>query len=318
MKLWKSALAIALGTLALINTIWSAGLIPVAGTFVRIRSASSIRVMRSIRVQDGFVGASCFSSDDQRLVFYSVGEHGALQAVDVRTGRTAWSQSPVDRITGCTIDPARKLVLTADENGVIQTRRLSDGSSKGKIGTNATSTSAAFSINGALCALSNETGVEVLNLSTGKLVFRAACAGANHVALDRNGRLLACTGSDGGRIWRVSDGRQLLKFGSGETYGVALSSDGCLLAYSTNDNAIHVIRSADGKTLRTLPNGVTGTDEFAFSLSGKQLLIAGYRGYLWDLGTGRRRDISAPYVVNSVAYSPNGKLVATGENFHPH
>lgn len=284
----------------------------ISGTFVRIRSSADLRVLRTIRISDGFVNALCVSPDDHTLVFSN---YDALRAVDVSSGRVVWSLSAgTDTpVSACIVTPDGKRLLVADRGGVIRIRMMSDGGLERTLTTGAGGGRASFSSNAEFCALLSGTGVEVWNVRSGKMVCRVVFASADYVALDRAGKLLACTG---GGVWRVGDGRLLRRFGRGDDSCVAFSPDSRLLAYATSTNGIDVVKAAGGKPVRALTDlCVSG---LAFSPKGRQVLIAGYRGYLWDLGSGRRRDISDPYVVNAAAYSPSGRLIVTGENFHPH
>jgi WD40 repeat protein len=149
------------------------------------------------------------------------------------------------------------------------------------------------------------------------------------VAFSPDGRLLASNYLGQIRLWEVATG-SLVRSLSGHTSSVtsvAFSPDGRLLASGSGygDNTIKLWEVATGREVRTLsgPGGVTSV---AFSPDGR-LLASGFCGFLevpggcvrgeiklWDVASGRevRTLTGHTFYVRSVAFSPDGRLLASG------
>ena len=157
--------------------------------------------------------------------------------------------------------------------------------------------------------------------------------GAVHsVAFSPYVNLVASGGNDGNtRLWRVSDGRELRTLpGTGRSLSVAFSPDGSLLASLDNDSIL-LRRVSDGGVQMRLSRQFMGeVNSVAFSHDGALLASGSSNNYvrLWRLSDGglmwelRKRPevlemdssgISIEQIL-SVAFSPNGALMASGSN----
>jgi WD40 repeat protein len=161
----------------------------------------------------------------------------------------------------------------------------------------------------------------------------SGCDGVAVVAFSRDGQLLA-TGGCGVQLFRVSDGMlvQALNGSAPASRSVAFSPDRQTIAagsaftdaYSGQcvDCTIKLWRLSDGALLQTIDGNNNGINSIAFAPDG-QFIIDGssertYSGVvrLWRLSDGMlvryfNQDPSNVYsFINSVAYSPKGKLFA--------
>ena len=139
-----------------------------------------------------------------------------------------------------------------------------------------------------------------------------------------DGTLLATASQDGtAKVWDTRTGEVLRTFfGHGDAvFDVAFNPDGKRVATGGMDGNVRVWEAISGKELLTLPieGGVSGVAPggVAFSLDGMRVAVAenGSQAVeVWNAVTGEvllRKDQSlAP--VDDIAFSPNGKLAATG------
>lgn len=120
------------------------------------------------------------------------------------------------------------------------------------------------------------------------------------------------------KLWEVATGREArtLTAPKGWILGVAFSPDGQMLATAGSDGSVILWDRAGGSRLRTLswPDWIWA-DSVAFSPDGKLVASGGSNGTirLWETATGNEvRTLPHDKKVNSVAFSPNGGLLAVG------
>jgi WD40 repeat protein/uncharacterized caspase-like protein len=187
-----------------------------------------------------------------------------------------------------------------------------------------------------------------VNAQQPELVVQTGHIGAVlSVAFSPDGMVLASGGDDHSiKLWEVETGRKLrtLTGHPGSVSSVAFSPDGKVLA-SGGSKTIKLWEVATGRELRTLTGHLSRVSSVAFSPDGKVLasggngpLLSNGRGSpirLWEVETGRELrsfkghleisftppGYSGPqtfetlsYYVTSIAFSPDGKVLASGSH----
>jgi len=133
------------------------------------------------------------------------------------------------------------------------------------------------------------------------------------VAFSPDGRLLA-TGSYNGaaRLWEVASGEERARLAhDDEVHEVAFSPDGRLLATASVDTTVRLWEVASGQEHARLAHkgGVYGV---SFSPDGGSLATASDgAAQLWEVASRKQRARLAHDGVTAVAFSPDGRLLAT-------
>ena len=138
------------------------------------------------------------------------------------------------------------------------------------------------------------------------------------VAFSPDGKTIASGNEKEIGIWDVATGNQLrsLLGHSGNIHSLAFSPDGKVLASGGEDETIKLWDAATGKQLHSLNNG--WVTSLAFSPNGKEL-VSNAKGNikLWDISNGNElRSIKVESGASSVAFAPDGKLIASGSDDH--
>jgi WD40 repeat protein len=153
------------------------------------------------------------------------------------------------------------------------------------------------------------------------------------VAYSPDGVRIATAGDDRiARIWNASSGQLLLtlKGHTDRIWSLAFSPDGKRLVTGSLDSTAKVWDANNGTALRTLSGHRDMILSVAFSPNGKLVATASadHTAMLWDVDLGQRdtggRNVTAPLqelrghsnFVYAVAFSPDGKFLATGSADH--
>jgi RNA polymerase sigma factor (sigma-70 family) len=149
---------------------------------------------------------------------------------------------------------------------------------------------------------------------------------AMSVAFSPDGKLLAAGRYDHTvKLWDVATGKEKSSFNghTGPVFSVSFSPDGKTLASGSGDGTVRLWDVATGKEKATLLKDAHWLLCVAFSPDGRTL-AAGilpndkdkkeYVVKLWDVKSGKERDVLTGYrdmAISSLAFSPDGKLLAT-------
>jgi len=156
--------------------------------------------------------------------------------------------------------------------------------------------------------------------------LRGTLPGAHGLlGFDRNGNL-ACYGPTGGvHLWSVPEGKRLASFGDDEPaipwpvaysqnhYFGALSPDGRHVAYA-NDRGTRMWSVADGRLTASIDARTFLWFRMSFSPDGCLLATTDVNGKcrFWSVPSGKLLATLDDYAMHMVAFSPDGRIFATG------
>jgi WD40 repeat protein len=176
----------------------------------------------------------------------------------------------------------------------------------------------AFSPDGKTLASGHYDKVEIWDIATGKLLhtLRAHTAAVQGVAFSPDGRTVASAGFDGRLcLWNPQRGklRQALTDNGRSLWAIAFAPDGRTLATADGDGKVNLWEVRSGGLRRSfLGHGWLTT--VAFAPDGRTVASgagpADAKVRLWDVGTGAVRGLAADCEVQSIAFTPDGKLLA--------
>ncbi|MEH1859123.1 MAG: serine/threonine-protein kinase [Nostoc sp.] len=130
----------------------------------------------------------------------------------------------------------------------------------------------------------------------------------NSVAISPDGKTIASDSEDGTiKLWNLETGKEIHTFKGhfGSVLSVAISPDGKTLASGSEDGTIKLWNLETGKEIRTITAHFNSVNSFAISLA----IIR--RPDEIPVGIPGQSEVNK---VNSVAFSPDGKTLASGSN----
>jgi WD40 repeat protein len=290
------------------------------------------------------------SSSCGRVELYRGCVQGEIKLWDVASGREVRSLSVhTDNVTSVAFSPDGRLLASGSDDNTIKLWEVASGREVRTLtGHTYDVDSVAFSPDGRLLASgSYDRTIKLWEVASGSLVrtLTGHEGSVRSVAFSPDGRLLASGSADWTvKLWDVASGREVRSL-TGHTwtvYSVAFSPDGRLLAsgscgrYESGrggcfQGEIKLWEVASGSLVRTLTGHTDVVDSdvksVAFSPDGR-LLASGSCGHwhyglarcdqgeirLWEVDSGSlvRTLTDHTWHVNSVAFSPDGRLLASG------
>lgn len=164
-----------------------------------------------------------------------------------------------------------------------------------------------------------KSGKELLSLLTN---YRENSLGISAVFTPDGAHLLTVSDNNSAKLWDLQTG-QVVETLTGHTDyvgAVAVSPDGKIFATASGDKTAKLWDAATGKELFTLTGHEEAVDVLAFSPDGRRLYTGSDGDGLakaWDTRTGKElftfSGQGATIGVDSIAASPDGTLIATGE-----
>jgi WD40 repeat protein len=185
----------------------------------------------------------------------------------------------------------------------------------------------AYSSDGKLLASgSMDEAVHLWDAKTGRLlrVLRGHEAWVDGVFFTPdNKRLISCGQDKTARLWDVATGKELRRWETKGGWKLAVSPDGKALAGMGSfpgKAAIFLWDVATGEKVRELP--FEGEQDLAFDMAfspdGKRLVSAGRALRFFDVATGKQLAVfGGGQRIASVAFSPDGKVLAVGRGGEP-
>ncbi|MGW6355701.1 TIR domain-containing protein [Streptomyces sp. NPDC055092] len=270
-------------------------------------------------------GASVAFSPDGRT--FASGSIDGVQLWDTRSRAPIGSALGETDSTSVSFSPDGRTIASAGADGSV---RLWDTTTRTSIGKPLASTSTgaeavAFSPDSAVLATAYHDGsVRLWDVRRHRQMaapFIGHTDGARAVAFSPDGSVLASSSEDTTvRLWDIRTQRQVgASLGIGDQRATALSSNGQTLAVVGPDAAVRFWNVA---THRQTGDRLAHGDEkqrstLSFSPDNAVLAIASYRNRLrlWDVAARRPigKPILGPRDVNAVAFSPDGKTLASSD-----
>ena len=276
---------------------------------VRIWNVDTGEHRRTLTEHTGDIEGLAFSPDGKTLASSGSGD-GTIRFWDVHTGDEKHAvRGHTDDIFSVAFNPDGQFVASGHEGGVIRFWDVETGRHlKTFKQPNYDASPLVFSLDGKTLACADGLNIRLQDAGTGeeKMLLTGHTWGTHSMVLSPDGDVLASGSEDTTiRLWDMHTGehKRTLNGHKHRVYSVAFSPDGKTLASGSDDNTIRLWNVDTGETERILTghagefegvdNGhsnVEGVKSVAFSPDGKTLASGGGDNviHFWDIGTGKR------------------------------
>ena len=276
---------------------------------VRIWDAHTGEHKRTLTGHTGDIEGLAFSPDGKMLVSSGSGD-GTIRFWDVRTGdETDTIAGHTDYVYSVAFNPDGKFFASGYADGSIRFWNAETGLHLETFKPNYDASCLVFSLDGKTLAFASGIDIRLQDAHTGeeKMLLTGHTWGMHSMALSPDGDILASGSEDMTiRLWDMHTGehKRTLNGHKHRIYSVAFSPDGKTLASGSDDNTVRLWSVDTGETQRILTahagevegvdNGhssVEGVKSVAFSPDGKTLASGGGDNviHLWDIETGKRK-----------------------------
>ena len=276
---------------------------------VRIWDVHTGEHKRTLTEHTGDIEGLAFSPDGKTLASSGSGD-GTIRFWDVHTGDQKHAViGHTDYVYGVAFNPDGKSVASGYSDGSIRFWDAETGLHLKTSKKGYEASGLVFSEDGKTLAYAEGLDIRLQDAGTGeeKMRLTGHTWGMHSMALSPDGNILASGSEDTTiRLWDMRTGahKKTLNGHTDRVYSVAFSPDGKTLASGSDDNTVRLWRVDTGETERILvghagefegvdngPSSVEGVKSVAFSPDGKTLASGGGDNviHLSDIGTGKRK-----------------------------
>ena len=276
---------------------------------VRLWDAHTGEQKRKLTEHTGDIEGLAFSPDGKTLVSSGSGD-GTIRFWDVRTGDQKHAVTGhTDYVYSVAFNPDEKFFASGYADGSIRFWDAETGLQLKTFKKGYEASGLVFSEDGETLAYADGLNIRLQDAGTGeeKMLLTGHTWGMHSMVLSPDGNILASGSEDTTiRLWDMHTGehKKTLNGHKHRVYSVAFSPDGETLASGSDDNMIRLWNVDTGETEMVLvghagefedvnngPSSVEGVKSVAFSPDGKTLASGGGDNviHLWDIGTGKRK-----------------------------
>ena len=277
---------------------------------VRIWDAHTGEHRLTLTEHTGDIEGLAFSPDGKTLASSGSGD-GTIRFWDVRTGNEKYAVTGhTDYVFSVAFNPDGKFVASGYSDGTIRFWDTGTGLYlKTLKGSNNDASGLVFTPDGKTLACTDSLNIRLQDARTGeeKMLLTGHTWGIHSMALSPDGDILASGSEDMTiHLWDMYTGehKKTLNGHEHRVYSVAFSPDSKTLASGSDDNTIRLWSVDTGETKRILtghagefegvdngPSSVEGVKSVAFSPDGKTLASGGGDNviHLWDVETGKSK-----------------------------
>ncbi|BBM86344.1 hypothetical protein UABAM_04730 [Candidatus Uabimicrobium amorphum] len=299
---------------------------------VRLWDVTSGKQIRKITGHTRPVKSVAFSPDGKTIASGGTVE-GTVRLWDVATGKLITKITKHFNVNSVAFSPDGKTLTSGSIDKTVLLWDIDTGKEITEItGHTDRINSVVFSPNGRTIASgSDDKTVRLWDVASGKEIAKMTghASRVNSVAFSPDGKTLASGSVDRTvRLWDVATGKQITKI-TGHTYSVwlvAFSPDGKALASGSGDKTVRLWDVATGKEITKITGHTSRVNSVAFSPDGKTFASCSgnskfsndehkdYSVRLWDVATEKEITKITGHAddVKSVAFSPDGKTLASG------